>query len=160
MSANSGETMRQGLVAGVIGFLTVAVVIAVADLSMGRSPLYTSSLLGGILFHGVTDPAGVSVTLGYVLEYTGVHLVVFIAFGVITSSLAALADRGWQLWFVALFFFIFVSFHLVAAVQAFANPVRSVLSEGAIWGAGIAASVMMGLYFLRVHPRIRALQSW
>ena len=145
---------------GVIGFLTVAVVFAVANMLVGRSPVYTSALLGAAFFHGLTDPTQVSVTATNVLAYTGLHLAVFLAFGVLASALAALADRGWQLWFVALFFFLFFSFHLEAGVQAFAAPVQSALSDEAIWGAGIAASVAMAAYFLWVHPRIRAPQPW
>jgi hypothetical protein len=154
------RTIIQGVVAGAIGFLVVALVFAVANVSTGRSPLYTAALLGATLFHGATDPAQVAVTPANVLAYTGLHLSVFLAFGVLTSALAVLADRGWQLWFVALFFLIFMSFHLEGAVQLLAAPMRPMLSEFAIWGAGIAASAAMALYLLWVHPRIRARQSW
>jgi hypothetical protein len=154
------RTIAQGLVAGAVGFLTVAVVFGAANVTAGRSPLYTAALLGATLFHGATDPAQVAVTPANVLAYTGLHLAVFLAFGVLTAALAALADRGRQLWFVALFFLIFVSFHLEGAVQLFAAPMRPVLSDLAIWGAGIAASAAMALYLLWVHPRIRARQSW
>lgn len=160
MHTNWSRTTKQGLVAGMIGFLTVAVVIAVADMIVGRSPLYAAALLGGALFHGVTDPANVSVIPSYVLEYSTLHLAVYLAFGLVASALAAMADRGWQLWFVALFFLIFVSYHLVATVQAFALPMLSVLSAGAIWGAGLCASAAMAAYLLWRHPRIRTRQSW
>lgn len=154
------RAIGQGLVAGLIGFATVAFVFAVANAVAGRSPLYTSALLGATLFEGATDPTRVTVTAANVLAYNALHLTVFLVFGVLASALASLADRGWQLWFVALFFFLFFSFHLEAAVQAFAAPVRSALSGAAIWGAGIAASVAMAAYLLRAHPRIRARQSW
>lgn len=29
-----------------------------------------------------------------------------------------------------------------------------------IWGAGLAASLLMAGYLLKVHPRMRAAQSW
>jgi hypothetical protein len=95
-----------------------------------------------------------------VLVYNGLHLVVFLAFGVAAAALAALADRGQQLWYVALFFFIFISFHLEAAVQIFAAPMRAVLSDAVVWGAGIAASAAMLGYLLWRHPRVRAKQGW
>jgi hypothetical protein len=160
MSESWRRTIVQGLVAGFIGFVTVAVVFAVANLVAGRSPFYTSALLGATLFYGATDPAQVTVTAASVLAYNGLHLIVFVAFGVLASALAALADRGWQLWFVAFFFFLFFSFHLEGAVQAFAAPVRPALSDAAIWGAGIAASAAMAAYLLWMHPQIRARQSW
>ncbi|MHB1224686.1 MAG: hypothetical protein ACYC2G_11700 [Gemmatimonadaceae bacterium] len=92
--------------------------------------------------------------------YSGLHLLVFLALGVAAAALAALAERGQQLWYVALFFFIFISFHLEGAVQSFAEPMQSVLSEAAIWGAGVAGSTAMLTYLLWRHPRIRARQAW
>ena len=160
MRSTSRGTIVQGLIAGLVGFLTVALVFAVANLAAGRSPWYTASLLGAALFAGATDPAQVSVSTTYVLAYSALHLVVFFLFGIFGAVLAGLADRGWQLWFVGAFFFVFVSFHLEAAVQWLAAPMESVISAGAIWLAGIAATVMMGAYILRVHPRIRARQQW
>jgi hypothetical protein len=152
--------IKQGIVAGLLGFGAGAVVFALVNLGAGRSPLYSAAALGGALFYGVTDPAQVSVTLGAVLAYSALHLAVFITFGVLAAALATLADRGWQIWFVALFFFIFFSFHLVAAVQGLATPMRSVLSGAMVWGAGLAASLLMAGYLLRVHPRMRSAQSW
>lgn len=154
------RVLSQGLAAGFIGFATVAVVFAVVNLSMGRSPFYTSALLGAALFYDVTDPAQVAVTPATVLAYNGLHLVTFLAFGVVASALAAMADRGQQLWYVALFFFIFLSFHLEGAVQLFAAPMRPVLSDAAIWGAGIAGSAAMMAYLLWQHPKIRAQEAW
>lgn len=103
---------------------------ALVNLGAGRSPWYSAVVLGGALFHGVADPAVISVTPSAVLSYSALHLGVFVAFGLLAAELATLADRGWQLWFVAVFFFIFVSFHMLAAVQALAAPMRSVLPGG------------------------------
>jgi hypothetical protein len=152
--------MRQALMAGAIGFAAVAVVFAVGNLVAGRSPFYSAALLGGALFFGVSDPARVSLAPAAILAYSALHLAVFIAFGAIAAALARLADRGWQLWFVALFFFIFVTFHLVAAVQGLAAPMRSVLPDAMVWGAGLAASVLMAAYLIRAHPRLRSAQPW
>lgn len=160
MNETSRRVISQGLVAGFIGFITVAVVFAVVNLAAGRSPFYTSALLGSALFSGATDPAQVAVTPATVLPYNGLHLVVFLAFGIAAAALAAVADRGQQLWYVALFFFIFLSFHLEAAVQVFASPMRPMLSDAAIWGAGVAGSAAMVAYLLWQHPKIRARQAW
>jgi hypothetical protein len=152
--------LKQGIIAGLIGFATVAVVFGLVNLGAGRSPWYSAAVLGGALFYGVADPTLVSVTPAAVLAYSALHLGVFVAFGVLAAALAALADRGWQLWFVALFFFIFVSFHMLAAVQGLAAPMRSVLRGEMIWVAGIAASLLMAWYLFRTHPRMRSAQSW
>jgi len=160
METNWGRTIGQGLIAGVLGFVVVAAVCAIADLSSGRPLFYTAALLGSALFGEVPDPATLSVSLSPVLAYSAVHLAAFLVFGTIASALATVADRGMQLWFVALFFFIFISFHLFGAVQSLAIPVRSVLPGAMIWTAGFAASIVMGAYLLRAHPRMRSAQPW
>jgi hypothetical protein len=160
MSTKSRRILKEGLVAGLIGFAAVAIVFAVVNLGAGRSPLYSAAVLGEALFYDVSEPDLVSVKPGAVLAYSVLHLAVFVAFGVLAAALATLADRGWQLWFVALFFFVFFSFHMVAAVQGLAAPMRSLLSGPMIWGAGLAASFLMAGYLVRAHPRLRAAQSW
>lgn len=160
MTTNWRGIITQGIVAGLLGFAAVALVFALVNLGAGRSPFYSAAVLGSTLFYGVTDPALVRVTPATVLAYNGLHLVVFLGFGILAAALAALADRGWQLWFVALFFFIFVSFHLIAAVQGLAAPMRSALSDTMVWGAGLVASVAMALYIVRGHPGMRSAQPW
>ena len=153
------RVLKQGAVAGLIGFATVALLLAIVNVIGGHSPVSTASALGAAL-HGVSDPAMAPIAIGYIVTYTAVHLAVFISLGVFAAALATLADRGWQLWFVSLFFFLFVSFHLYAAVQTLGAPMRSVLPDVLVWVVGVAASLMMALYLLRVHPRLRAAQQW
>lgn len=155
-----GKIIGQGVIAGLIGFVTVGLIFAIANVFEGRSPFYTAALFGAAMFHGITDPARVAVTPENVLVYNGLHMVTFIVFGLITSALAYVADRGRQLWFVALFFLIFISFHLEAMVQGFAMPMRASISDVAVWGAGLVASVLMGAYLLWQHPQIRTRQAW
>jgi len=160
MRTKWSDVAFQGLVAGAIGYLTVAVVFAVANLALGRSPFHTAAVLGAALFYGITDPARVTVSAPYVFAFNGVHLFAFLVFGITGSALAQLADRGLQLWYVAVFFFIFVGFHLFAMAQALAMPVRDAVPDAAVWVAGIGASVLMGWYLLAMHPRAREPQPW
>ncbi len=150
----------QGLVAGLIGYATVAVVFAVANLVMGRSPFYTAALMGAALFYGITDPAQVSVLPQYVFAFNGIHLLVFLVFGIAGAALAELADRGWQLWYVSTFFFIFVGFHIIAGAQALATPMRAMVPDVAVWLSGIGAGVLMGWYLFNAHPRMHTPQPW
>lgn len=159
MQSNWGRVAKEGLIGGTLGFAIIVVALAVLSMMAGQSPFYMAALLGAVLLEGVEGDLGV-VTARYVIAYTAVHLAVFLVFGLIAARLAALADRGWQLWFVSLFFFIFVGFHLFAAVQSFASPVQPVLPDAVVWGAGFAASLAMILYLLRAHPRMRVEQSW
>lgn len=150
----------QGLVAGFIGYATVAIVFAIANTAVGRSPFHTAAVLGASLFYGLDDPTQVAVLPQYVFAFNGAHLFAFLLFGVVGSALATLADRGMQLWYVATFFFIFVGFHLIAMAQALAMPVRSMVPDVAVWLAGIGASILMGWYLFRVHPRMHEPQPW
>ena len=150
----------QGSIAGLIGFATVAVTLAIVNVVAGRPPLHTAALLGSALFGGGEDPSDVALRAGPILGYSVVHLAVFAVFGIAAAALASLADRGWQLWFVALFFFIFISFHLYAAVQALAAPGVGGLSGIVVWTAGFAASLLMAWYLVRSHPRLRSSQAW
>ena len=160
MRAKWSETVFQGLVAGFIGYLTVAIVFAIANVIVGRSPFHTAAIMGASLFYGIDDPARVEMLPQYVFAFNGAHLLAFLVFGVAGSALAALADRGMQLWYVATFFFIFIAFHLIAMAQALAMPMRTMVPDLAIWLAGIGAAVLMGWYLFRVHPRMHAPQPW
>lgn len=159
-NAKRHEIAIDGIVAGTIGFAAVAIVFIVADTARGRPPLYAAALRGEALFYGVTDPARVVVSTEPALSYALLHLAVFLLFGALASAVAALADRGWHLWFVALFFFIFISYHLTAAVQFLATPLHPAVSGVEIWSAGLVASAAMAAYLVRVHPRMRMTQAW
>lgn len=154
------KVLEQGSVAGLIGFAAVAVIFAALNLAQGKSPFYTAALLGASLFYGATDPAQVAVAPASVFAYNGLHLVVFLIFGLAASALALMADQGKHLWYVGLFFFMFISFHLEGFVQALSYPMRQAIPDMAVWGAGIAASLAMAAYILSQHPRIRAPQPW
>jgi len=154
------KVLGQGVIAGLIGYATVALVFAIANVLAGRSVFYTAAVLGASLFYGIRDPAQVVVSASYVFAYNGVHLVVFLAFGLVSAWMAWLAERVTQLWYVGLVMFFFIAFHLVAAMQAIAIPMQRAISGPAIWTAGAAAAVLMAAYLLYIHPRIRAGESW
>jgi hypothetical protein len=160
MTDKPNPILGTGLVAGCLGYATIVAIFAAANLLAGRSPFHTAAVLGGALFQGVQDPSRVTVAPSHVLAYNGLHLLVFLLLGLVGSWLASIADRGFHLWFVALFWFLFIAFHLTAAVQGLATPLRSALPNAAVWAAGLAASVVMAAYLVRVHPGLRRPQSW
>ena len=160
MSERTSRLLGQGVVAGLIGYATVAIVFALANLFVDRSPFHTAAVLGATMFYGATDPSTIAVLPAYVLAFNGVHMLTFLVFGLIGAWLAELADRGEQLWYFSLFFWMFVAFHMVGAAQMLAVPLESVISAVAIWLAGLAASALMALFLLRVHPLLRKAQAW
>ena len=74
--------------------------------------------------------------------------------------LAELADRGEQLWYLSLMFWMLVALHMIGAAQMLAVPLEHVISAAAIWIAGIAASVGMAGFLLSEHPMLRKAKSW
>lgn len=152
--------VSQGILAGCIGYASLAGLISAVDLANGRSPFHTAAVLGASLFYGITDPAQVQVIPAYVLAYNGAHLLVFIVLGIIGAALATVADRGAHLWYLALFFFALVSVHSIGAVQMMSTVIRTDLSATTIWVGGIVAGTVMGGYLVWVHPRMRRPQRW
>ncbi len=160
MKEEQAKVLSQGVLAGLIGYAVVALVFGIANLINGRSVFYTAALLGGSLFYGIHDPSKITVTAEYVFAYNGAHLVVFLVFGLVSAWLASVSERFTQFWYVGLFFFFFIAFHIVAAMQALAIPVQEAISGWAIWTAGFAAAAAMAAFLLSVHPKIRAGESW
>ena len=162
MHQKTQDTLLQGLFTGFLGFLTIIVVFAVANMVTGRSPFYTAAVLGATLFYGVTDLSQMATAIApYVFAYTGLHLMAFLIFGLAGSWFATIADRGSMLWYPGLFFFLFVGFHMIATMQFFAQPIQSALPSVAVWAAGVLAAAVMVAYLLRVHPDLRRqLRGW
>jgi len=162
MNEKTQDTLMQGLGAGFFGFATTAIVFAVANVFAGRSAFYTPAVLGATMFYGVTDPAQMEPAIApYFFAYNGTHLLAFLAFGLIGSWLVSIAELGKMLWYPALFFFIFVAFHFIGAIQLAAQPVRATVPDGAVWVSGVLAAVVMVAYLLRVHPGVRQqLRGW
>ncbi|HUF27021.1 MAG TPA: hypothetical protein VMM18_08600 [Gemmatimonadaceae bacterium] len=160
MSDRRMDVIGHGLVAGVIGYGIVAALGIGVSILSGKPPFHTAAVLGATLLGDAVDPATFAVTPGYVFAYNGVHLLAFLTFGLLGSWLATLADRGAQLWYVALFLFMFVGFHMIAVAQSFSEPVRAAVSESAIWMGGIVASLAMAAYLILMHPALRVAQRW
>ncbi len=156
MDSDRNQVFAQGLVAGLIGYLTVALVFAIANLFLGRSPFYTAALLGGALFYHARDLGDVAVVPATVLAYNGVHLLVFLALGMLAAWLAWLAERGPEFWYLSAVLFIFVMFHLLGAFLFFTDRLRAALSVWLVVDASLAAGAAMGIYLLGAHPRLRA----
>lgn len=144
------RTVREGIAAGVLGAAVVAVWFLLYDAAAGV-PFRTPALLGATLFHGLRDPSALVITVPLVLQYTIVHGVAFIVFGIATSSLLMLADRDPRLLFG--FFMLFCCF------EVFFGAMLAVLAEWLLeavpwWtilaGNLLAAVVMLG-YFFREH---------
>lgn len=149
--------LREGLVAGLIGYGVIAVYFAVLSLMHGRSPFYIAAVLGTNLFFMPPASGDVVVTGGPVIAYNGVHLLVFLLAGMVMAALAAFVERVPDAWYVALTAVIFVGGHVLGLPIWFNDRVQAVLSIWHVSAATIFAATAMILYLWRMHPRLREL---
>jgi hypothetical protein len=159
MKAERVQVYWQGLVAGLVGYATVAIVMAIANVLLGRSPFHTAALLGQTLFYGPIDPSQLTIWAGPVLAYNGFHLLIFLVLGVAAAWLAQLSERGPHFWYIGTVLMLFVAFHLFGALMLVGERFPSGLSPWALLGAGFAAMVTMSAYLVWAHPRLRSEMS-
>jgi hypothetical protein len=144
-----------GLVAGLVGYGTVVLVMAIMNVVLDRSPFYTAALFGSVLFYDLRDPAALVITAGPVLAYNMMHLVAFLALGTIASWLVTLSERYPSAQYFILVVLVFIAFHVYGAMMLFAH---SLLGGSAWWEIGLgtaAAAVTMAAYLVLGHPFLR-----
>ena len=145
---------QEGIVAGILGGIAVAVWFLVVDLVQGR-PLYTPTVLGTALFGRGVWPAtleNLPPSLEMVAMFTWVHLLAFAVIGVVVSRLIAMAEQHPSLGFGFVLLFVILEACFTAAVMIVAAPVLRALTWPAILVANLLAAAVMTGYFWRRHP--------
>jgi hypothetical protein len=145
---------QEGIVAGLLGGLTVAVWFLIVDLVQGR-PLHTPTVLGTALFGRGTWPApleSLPPSLEMVAMFTWVHLLAFGVIGVVVSRLIAMAEANPGLGFGFVLLFVILEACFTAAVMIVAAPVLRALTWPAILVANLLAAATMTGYFWLRHP--------
>lgn len=146
----------EGIAAGVIGAVTVAVWFLVLDALDGR-PLYTPTVLGAVLFHrgeGLMTPESMTPSIELTLLYTWVHGLAFCVIGGLASKLLTVAERIPNVGFGILLLFVVFEFGFTVAAFIFAEPILHALAWPAILVGNLLAAVAMGGYFWRRHPNL------
>lgn len=155
MTERSKLVLAGGLVSGLIGYGTVVIVVSLLNLLTGKSPFYTAAMFGSAMFYGLEDPAVLTVEAGPVLAYNMVHVLTFLAVGMLASWLVSLAERYPAAQYLVLVVLIFVAFHVFAALMLFAEPLLGPGAWFTVGGGGVAAAALMGWYLLKTHPLLR-----
>lgn len=151
MEARKAKIIAEGLVAGVLAHLTIALVLLVADLSAGRWILYTPTLIGKVLLGG-GQGCEVTPSVTILLAYTSIHLITLTLFGFLASWLMYGSEKRPILWFGALSVFIFSAWHLSGAALGLLGRVHGCLSLWPPTLAGFAGSLVMARYLWRSRP--------
>lgn len=155
MRKNTVTILRDGLYAGLIGYLTIVIFFVVVNVAAGRSPFHTAALLGSALFFDLRDPAALVISPPPVLTFNMVHALVMLGAGMITAWLVSLSEKYPVSQWAVLVALIFVAFHLFAAIQFFAAPFLGALGWVQVTAASVAAAAAMGWFLLAQHPVLR-----
>jgi hypothetical protein len=148
---------QEGIVAGILGAVTVALWFLVLDLISGR-PLHTPTVLGVALFRRGADLTSLAthpVSFEMVLMFTWVHGLVFAALGGVASRLLGMAERHPSVGFGVLLLFVVFEFGFTVAAMVLAEPVLKVLTWPAVLVANLLAATVMGAYLKLRHPALR-----
>jgi hypothetical protein len=156
-STVDSRVYQEGIIAGILGALTVAVWFLVVDMMHGR-PFYTPTVLGTALFGRGVWPATLETmpaSFEMVAMFTWVHVLAFVAVGVAAALLIAVAERHPSLGFGIVLLFVILEACFTVAVMIVAQPVLRALTWQAILVANfLAAAVIAGYFWLR-HPTMQ-----
>jgi len=133
---------RNGLTAGTLGAVVVGLWFLLFDTVRGR-PFETPALLAAVFLHGASGADVPPITWSLVLQYSVLHFVAFMLFGVAAAALIVAAEReaglvGALVIFVAgfeSFFIALVMFHgpaLLAAISWWSILAGNLLASGAM----------------------------
>jgi hypothetical protein len=155
--SDTARLFQEGIVAGVLAAVTVAVWFFVADIFQGR-PFYTPTVLGTALFGrgaGLAPLENMPPSLEMVLMFTWVHGLAFAAIGGIVSRLLGMVERHPGVGFGILLLFVILEFGFTVAAMVFAAPILKALTWPAVLVANLLAAAAMAGYFRLRHPRLR-----
>lgn len=151
MRPDRGQMLVQGLVAGLIGYVTVAIFFVVENLITGRSPLYTAAVLGQTMFYGGLEPGGVAIEPGPILAYNGVHMIASVIVGLAASFLVFETERHHTLWYFLFFVFLAGFIYSLVAIGILGAEIAHAIEWWSVAAANMAWVIAMGAYLLLMH---------
>lgn len=141
--------LREGLVAGLLGYLAVVVVVALLDLVRGRAAFDTARVLGTALFG---DPEGTG--WGPVFAWNGVHLLASLAVATLGAGLVLASEHYRGFWYFALMALITVAVGAIGALGAFGVEITRLVDWTTVVVGTAAWLGAMTLTFALAHRRI------
>lgn len=151
----TSQMLRQGITAGMIGALVVAVWFLIVDSVVGR-PLFTPAALGSAFFNGAGGTLGVEFSTTTILGYTLIHFAAFLLAGVVASVLVTQAEKAPHLVFGIIILFVIVETFFIFMVAMLSTWLMEELAWWSVLVGNVLAAISMGGYLLKVHPLLRA----
>ena len=150
----SSPVIRQGIVAGLIGAVVVAVWFLMVDSIAGR-PLFTPAALGSAILNGASGAPGVEFSAATILGYTLIHVAAFLLAGVLVSALVTQAERAPYLIFGMILLLVIFETFIIAMVAMLGTWLMEELAWWSVLVGNLLAVAAMGGYMLKVHPGLR-----
>jgi hypothetical protein len=151
MKPERSRVLAEGLVAGLLGYVTIVVYFGLVNLASGRSFFHTAAELGSGMV-GADAIGGVEV--GSVLAFNGIHLLAFLAIGLVAAWIIGETEKHPSLFVLLLFTAISV---FLLAVAGFGMLEASIGRGPPLFSVAIAdllAAIVMSVYLFRAHPRL------
>lgn len=146
--------VREGVLAGIVGAVTVAGWFLVFDLVRG-APFFTPGALGSAFFLGVDDLSAVQVGWGTVLGYSVFHFAAFSVTGVIASAFVTEAEKRPPLILAAVLLFVAFEAFFMGFLALVAEFLLGPLAWWTIAVGNLLATVTMGYFLWNRHPKLR-----
>ena len=156
-TVDSTALYKEGLIAGVLGALAVAVWFLIIDLIQGR-PFHTPTILGTALFGRGVWPSTLETmpaSFEMVAMFTWVHVLAFAVIGVVVAHVISLTERHPSVGFGFVLMFVLLQACFTVAVMIVAEPVLRALTWPAILIANVLAAAVMAGYFWLRHPTMQ-----
>lgn len=145
--------VREGVVAGVIGAVTVAVWFLVIDLLAGRA-LFTPAALGSAFFLGARGVAEVEITFAVIAGYTALHVAAFAIAGLVVAALVVQAEREPRIFLGLVLLFVTFQAMFVGLLTIAAAWILDTLGWGSVAIGNLLATIAMGAYLWQKHPAL------
>lgn len=147
-------TIREGLIAGLLGAVLVATWFLVHDFIAGR-PLFTPAALGSAMLGGARSAADVQVAPLPIFAYTVVHIAAFLVTGMVAAALFAAAEEVSEVVLLGgvLLFFVFEAFS-IGLLAILSSWLIDALTWWSIAIANLIAAAGMGIFLVRRHPKL------
>jgi len=148
------DIVREGLLAGLVGGLTVAVWFFFFDLTQGRM-LFTPAALGSALLLGATNTEMIEVSALTVGGYSILHIVTFGVVGLIASAIAWEAESRPPIILGAILLFVAFESFLLGLLAIVAEFLLGPIAWWSIAMGNLLAVAAIGIYLWQRHPKLR-----
>jgi hypothetical protein len=150
--AKEQSVSREGIIAGGIGAMAVAVWFLIVDVIAGR-PFFTPSTLG----QGVASILGGSAIGGFpaVVVYTVVHFAIFFAVGIACAWVMHRAETEPSVLVIFVLLFIICELGIYGIIAVLAETQMKSLAWYQIAAGNFLAAVSMGWYLWKAHPALK-----